>query len=207
MEELEYRDYKFKIRKGVYPPDEDSFMLVEEILKLEGSLLEIGCGCGIASIIYEREKRKEKKIYEVVGLDINKKAVGNSRENAKLNLSSAKFYFSNEFEWVRKKSKKFDYVAFNAPYLGTDSERKGKREKSLYDKGQIDEYIRNVKKYAKKGFVLVLSDANEKFEDYLSLLKRKFKVMKISKRHFFFENIYCIRINFKDAKKFKRMKV
>ena len=66
------------VPKTVYPPREDSKLLIDSINKLnlsEGKAMEIGCGTGIISI------NLAKKGWEVEALDINPYAIISTKEN------------------------------------------------------------------------------------------------------------------------------
>ncbi len=175
-------EIKIKIKNGVYPPREDSFLLLRETLKLpKGSLLELGCGTGLISIFYERCFKSK-----VVGVDVNKRAVSNARENSFLNNSKASFYFSDLFSRINES---FDYVVFNPPYLGGDELRK-RKESSLYDKGVVFRFLKEVGGYFRRGFILILSTANENYYEYEKALKERGAFIS-SKQRFFFEELIC----------------
>ena len=64
--------------KTVYPPREDSRLLIDSIDKLnqsKGKAMEIGCGTGIISI------NLAKKGWKVEALDINPYAIISTKEN------------------------------------------------------------------------------------------------------------------------------
>ena len=85
---------KIKTLRDVYEPAEDSFLLAKHAKKLNGRILEVGCGCGIVSL--ECAFSNQKNIVE--GVDINRKAVALAKENAKENkIKNARFYYSNLF--------------------------------------------------------------------------------------------------------------
>ena len=66
------------VPKTVYPPREDSKLLIDSINKLNppnGKAMEIGCGTGIISI------NLAKKGWQVEALDINPYAIISTKEN------------------------------------------------------------------------------------------------------------------------------
>ena len=71
-------DYELLVPKTVYPPREDSTLLINCINNLKspnGKALEIGCGTGIISIALARND------WSVEALDINPYAVISTKEN------------------------------------------------------------------------------------------------------------------------------
>ncbi len=109
---LFWRNVELEVFDSVYEPREDSCLLAESTRVKEGCFaLDMGCGCGIQAVNMAMQGAK------VTAVDINQRAVKNTRENAKrLGLSdriSAKK--SNLFSAL--KGKKFDLIAFNPPYL------------------------------------------------------------------------------------------
>lgn len=191
MENLNYDGMVFYVFDSVYSPSEDSFLLAEETKKLEGSILEIGCGTGFCSIIASKHCKGK-----VLGVDTNREAVENSIYNAQLNHSNALFKNSDMFSNI---SEKFDYVIFNPPYLGKPNKGEKlsnkKAELPFLDDGQISIFLEYVKKYARKGFLLILSDANENYKIYLKKAK-SLGAKEISYKKFFFEKIVLLRADF-----------
>ena len=96
-------------------------------------------------------------------------------------------------------AEKFDYIIFNPPYLGKVGKEKAlknkKEELPFLDDGQILSFLNNVKKYARKGFLLILSDANENYKEYLKVAK-SLGAREISSKKFFFEKITLLRADF-----------
>ena len=117
----------------VYEPAEDSFLLATYASGLSGSILEIGCGSGIASLSAAQASPKS----TVLGVDINPEAVKCSQANAEANsIKNASFLLSDLFAAVPA-PQKFDFILFNPPYLPTSrAERlKSPEENAAYDGG------------------------------------------------------------------------
>ena len=115
---FEYKDMKLKFSKDVYEPDDDSFLIVDNLDKLSigknDSILEVGVGCGILSLFMAKIAKN------VTGVDINPHAVELSRKNAELNnISNVSFFESDLFEKIRD-GLKFDIIIFNLPYVPTE---------------------------------------------------------------------------------------
>ncbi|MFH0859580.1 MAG: HemK2/MTQ2 family protein methyltransferase [Candidatus Altiarchaeota archaeon] len=105
-----YRNLKFETSPDVYEPAEDSHLMAESLRVDDGErVLDMGTGVGIVALIASSNAS------EVVGVDINPKAVEIARENAKLNgTGNASFKVSDLFSTVVGR---FNVIAFNPPYL------------------------------------------------------------------------------------------
>lgn len=107
---MEYRpDYDIKERDDVYPPSDDSILLIESLNVSPGErVLEIGCGSGVVSI------HCAKNGCTVTAVDINPSAVEYTEENARLNDVAIDVRGSDLFQNVPER---FDTIVFNLPYL------------------------------------------------------------------------------------------
>ena len=91
---FEYKDVKLKFSKDVYEPDDDSFLIVDNLDKLSigknDTILEVGVGCGVLSLFMAKIAKN------VTGVDINHYAVELSKKNAELNnISNVSFFESD----------------------------------------------------------------------------------------------------------------
>ncbi len=96
------------------------------------TVLEIGCGHGATSIYLAKNGAKK-----VVAVDINKKAVENTLENAKRNNSpNVEVRVSDVYSAIEK-SEKFDTIYWNTPfiYVPEDYEYISELERGLFDPG------------------------------------------------------------------------
>ncbi|MBN2478555.1 methyltransferase [Candidatus Micrarchaeota archaeon] len=194
---FEFKGLNFDVFRQVYPPQEDSFMLAEFSPLLKGNILEIGCGCGIQSVLNAVSNPEN----TVLGADINPLAVKNSVHNASKNkIKNAEFINSDLFSNVP--SRLFDGIIFNPPYLPTsESEVLSDYENYAYDGGAdgretVDSFLKQFGNFLKpNGSVLfVQSSLNspEKTFDYLN--DRNFKVKILAEKPFFFEKIQIMLI-------------
>lgn len=94
---------------GVYPPSEDTLLLLECLEDVEGrSVLEMGCGTGIIALHCASAGA------EVTAVDVNPRAVACARANAERNGMSVKVLLSDLFQEVQGR---FEVILFNPPYL------------------------------------------------------------------------------------------
>jgi len=112
------RKYSYKkisvwVEPTVFPP----FLTISTKLLLEfveqlpikdKTFLELGCGCGIISILAAQKGAK------VTATDINEIALSALKQNAAANNVNIETMFSDLFEKLSAKS--FDYIVINPPY-------------------------------------------------------------------------------------------
>jgi len=195
---LDSDEIEIEICDHVYPPGEDSFLLLDTLLSepLRGKkLLEIGSGTGIISVSCAKIGAK------VTSVDIKKEAVDCTIKNALRNHVEVDVRLGDLFEPVGKE--KFDFIAFNAPYLPSDEFDKYLSE---YDKVDLIggrngvevsiRFIRGLSKHLKddgKAFLVVSSLAKlEMVFEELKLNNLDFK--KAKSVNFDFEELSVIEI-------------
>ncbi len=107
--EVECCRMKIVVNCGVYQTSGDSDLMAESVqIRQEENFLEIGCGAGVVSIAVAKRAKNG------LGVDINDKAVENSKQNAEAqNVQNVEFLVSNVFENV---DGKFDVIICNPPY-------------------------------------------------------------------------------------------
>jgi len=106
----------------------DSFYLAEAISQLNGdSFLDLCCGSGVQAIVASRNFK------EVVGVDINPRAVNFSRFNAIFNAAH-NVHFELGDMYVPVLNKKFDVIAANPPFVAAP---KGAKEILYRSSGQL----------------------------------------------------------------------
>ncbi|MCX8175744.1 MAG: class I SAM-dependent methyltransferase [Candidatus Bathyarchaeota archaeon] len=192
---LEFEGFKVKISDKVYKPSEDTFLLIKNLNVDDGDVvLEIGCGCGIVSLV------AAKKASKVVAVDINPYAVQLTLENARLNGLEGKVEarLGNLFKPV-KQNEKFNLIIFNPPYLPVKKNEKigGWLEKA-WDGGfngrrVIDRFITGVEKFLERNgrIVMVQSSLSNVKKTFKMFTKKGFTVKILGREKFDFEEIFC----------------
>ncbi|MEM2906602.1 MAG: class I SAM-dependent methyltransferase [Candidatus Odinarchaeota archaeon] len=192
---LSYNGYIFNIPDNVYPPSEDTFLLLENInVKPADSVLEIGVGSGFISIQLAKIARK------IVATDISPEALKTAVENSIINsVYNIDFRLGDLFTPI-KKDEKFTVIIFNPPYLPTSEEDRVKdRLENTWDGGWngrvlIDRFIFSVKNFLDESgrLYLIQSDLTG-IEDTLDKLQSQgFKNRIIARKKYFFEELIVI---------------
>ncbi|MEM3567532.1 MAG: methyltransferase, partial [Thermoplasmata archaeon] len=95
----------------VYPPSEDTFLLLDVVDVREGQkVLELGTGSGYIAVHCALCGA------EVTATDVSEQAIRNAIQNATANNVRINFAVSDLFEKIEGK---FDVIIFNPPYLPT----------------------------------------------------------------------------------------
>jgi len=177
---------KIRVLPGVYPPSDDSYLLIESIdLDNHRKALDMGCGTGIIAL------HLAKQGLDVTAVDISERAIENTLINSKMNRIKLQIIRSDLFENVNDK---YDLITFNPPYLPTSN------EDPSWDGGDrgieiIDRFFADAYRYLEKeGEIYIIASSltdmklvEEKYSDTY-----KFDV--IGKKHIFFEDIISYRI-------------
>lgn len=192
---IEVEGMNLELMPEVYEPSDDSFLLVKYSKNLKGSVLDVGCGSGIQSLV----NAKCNPDNSVTGVDINPKAVECSMRNARLNgIENAVFFESDLFGKVPER--KFDAIIFNPPYLPTSKDEKleGKIN-DAFDGGKdgrlvVDRFLADFSRYLSPDGTLLLLQSSlnglEKTEETLDGME--FEVKILDEASFFFEKLYVV---------------
>ena len=174
----------------VYSPREDSFLLVDCILSedLSGKdCLDMGCGSGVESVALIRVNAKS-----VLAVDINEDALKETKKRVesffpKKNLGFFKVKESNLFDSVNGK---FDFIAFNPPYVPTSEIKWVDLDGGVRGREVIDVFISKVGSYLNKnGVLLLLISSLNCEEEVVSLLKENgFVVSVVARKNCFLKS-------------------
>ncbi len=180
----------------IYEPQDDSFMLAEQVKKFAfGSVLDVGTGTGIQAIT----AAKNKKVKNVVAVDIDKKALDEAGKNAEKEKlkTSIKFIHSDLFKKIKSKKKEFDTIIFNPPYLPDDTEfidrgvhggKKGYETLELF-LSQANDYL------SENGLILIVfSSLTKKDKVDEAIESYGFEKKQLSEKRVFFEMLYVYSI-------------
>ncbi len=185
---LQYRGKEIIILSKVYEPAEDSFLMIEAVLRevqRSDSVLEIGTGSGIISMFIE-------DIAQVIATDINPQAV----KCAKLN--GIDVIMTDLFDGINGKEK-FDLIVFNPPYLPSEGQKTDMD--ILWDggpngRGTINRFLDQVKDYlTEDGRILLLASSLTGIEQIIARMESiGFVVDEIMGEKHFFERLVVLRV-------------
>lgn len=113
---MKANDLKFEVDDGVYPPAEDTYLLLDAIeLESADSFLEVGCGAGLISMAAAEVTKS------VVAIDISLNAVRNTIGNMRLNsVGERSGVIQSDLLGALARDARFSVIAFNPPYLPED---------------------------------------------------------------------------------------
>ena len=190
-----FDEHVFHIFDHVYEPDEDTFLLAENLDAAPNDVvLDLGTGCGILAVLSALKARR------VVATDVNPHAVRCAKLNAKVNK------VSDNMEVVRgdllgpiKEDGKFSLILFNAPYLPVQEGEQADWIDYAWAGGErgrtvIDRFISSASRYLKpKGrMLLVQSTLSDERESILELEKQNLSAKVIDEKKVSFETIILI---------------
>ncbi len=193
--DVSFRGLMLDVPGEVYPPAEDSFLLASGAESLRGSVLEVGCGSGIASLCCARANTSG----TVLGVDINPKAVLCARKNAAANgIANASFGRSDLFGSVRGS---FDAIMFNPPYLPTsEAELIDGPINHAFDGGPdgravLDRFLKAFSPHLRSGGTLLLiqSSLNDERKTMEALRALGLSASLAGEESFFFEKICLVK--------------
>ena len=186
---MEYHlDYDIRERDDVYPPSDDSILLIESLDVRPGErILEIGCGSGVVSI------HCAKNGCSVTSVDVNPSAVECTKENAQLNGVGIDVRESDLFQNVPER---FDTIIFNLPYLPVIDEGELAKAWSGGEDGMgpLPRLMTESKDhlYDNGRVVIVVSSLMD--QDKLDALLSNYKVEKLGVVPLFFERLEVLEI-------------
>ncbi len=200
-----------KIKKGVFVPQYDTEILIEEILKNKKNFkngLEVGVGTGVISISIIKNSN-----IKMTGIDLSKKAIKLTKKNLlknDINNNENIFFKKNILNFSPKK--KYDFIISNPPYIDKKNEindvekwvKKNQPKKSLYAKENGHFYykylINNWIKYINPGGYIFFEIGHKQQELLFKLIKDNLDVENFYFVKDYSNNYRCLVIKFKGKK-------
>lgn len=190
-----FDEHVFHIFDHVYEPDEDTFLLAENLdVDLDDVVLDLGTGCGILAVLSALKARR------VVATDVNPCAVRCAKLNAKVNkVSDGMEVVRSDLFGSMKEDEEFALILFNAPYLPTEEGEQAEWIDYAWAGGErgrtvIDRFISSASRYlAPKGrILLVQSTLSDVKESIRKLEKQNLSAKVIDEKKVSFETIMLI---------------
>lgn len=184
MYKMSYFGKEVFIDENVYPPSEDTFLLLKaalEVVKHGYFVLEVGTGCGIVANFLKEKAR-------VIATDINPHAVRCAKANGVEAIRTDLFA-------GLKPQRQFDVIIFNPPYL-PEAESNGSWLEKAWSGGKtlIDRFLYEAPSYLReKGQLLLVVSSITGIEDVeQKMCSLGFKVDRIAREKYFFEEIVVL---------------
>lgn len=178
----------------VYPPSEDSYLLLDVVKNIKAEkVLEVGCGCGLISLVLSRN------CMEVFAVDVNKHACMNTLKNLKKNNPSGIIHIINgDITTAFRKGSRFNLVVSNPPYLPVEQ---FSEEDFSWAAGRDNFFSRRLLENAlpllsEDGVMLIVQSSLSDTDNLKKLIEEKgFAMEGVSHRDFFFEKIIVFKID------------
>jgi len=175
-------------RERVYPPREDTFLLLDCVSEVEGKgVLEIGCGTGIIALHCALAGA------EVTAVDINPYAVSCAKENAERNGLEVKVVHSDLFLDVEGR---FDLIVFNPPYLPGDDKGDIERSWAGGEEGVqvLERFLTEAPEHLAKGGEMLVLLSDTMHQAPLTCILSQYQRERLASRKLFFEELWVERL-------------
>lgn len=188
-----YKDMEFSVAPGVYDPDEDTFLLADDLGVNPGEeVLEIGTGCGILAILAAKAGAK------VTATDVNPSALDCARKNASAQGVDGKidFRLGDLFEPVA--GEHFNLVIFNPPYLPATGKLDGDPTGVACEGGSdgralIDPFLESLPEHLKDGGrAIYLQSSLSSIEQSIKKMRELGLVFSLKSKKFCFEELFLV---------------
>ncbi|MBO3839631.1 MAG: methyltransferase [Thermoproteota archaeon] len=179
---------------GVYPPAEDSYLLLNAVKNARAKkALEIGCGCGLISMILARNSE------EVFAIDVSREACANTLQNSKRNgLEGIIHVINGDMATAFRRGLGFDLVVSNPPYLPVEQSAE---EDVSWAAGRDNSFSKKLLEntlplLSDNGIMLIVQSSLSDLGGLKRLVEEKgFKMEEASHEKFFFERIIVFKIS------------
>jgi release factor glutamine methyltransferase len=194
MVQFNYKDFLLEIPKNIYPPMEDTFLMMdslkEEFVKNNKSFLEIGAGSGIISLTAHPFFRK------VMSVDIDENVIDHLEIiKKKYSLENQTIVQSDLFSNVL--DEKFDVIVFNPPYVPSEEVEVLSTDGGEDGSEIILRFIPQLPNFLKEDGVcyLLVSSHNNLDEIYYELTYNQLSFKKVLEKNIFFENLIVLKVS------------
>ena len=178
--------------KDVYPPAEDSFLLLNAVKYAHGEVLDMFAGSGIIGLNAANKAKK------VTFADINPNAIKAIKYNANRNgIKNIECVLSDLFSSLG--NRKFDVIYANPPYLPKKKERKWVNQAlsgGIEGNELTIDLIRSLKEHLKGNgdAFIILSTVYDTDKVYKEIKRLKLSFKKLYSVNFFFEELILIKV-------------
>ncbi len=169
--------------RDVYPPSEDTFLLLDCIEVTEGEdVLEMGCGSGIISVHCAAAGAR------VTAVDVNAAAVKCTTENARKNGLEVNGIVSNLFSNV---TGDYEQIIFNPPYIPANDNGPLALSWSGGEGGVevMDRFLEEAPRFLRRGGRITAVVSSSMDEDLLNKSVSRFKIQVLGRKRIFFEEL------------------
>lgn len=176
----------------MYSPQEDSFLLLEQVKKYaRGKVLDMGTGSGIQA----RGAAEKKEVESVLAVDIDKKVIGELKKT--IHEPKIKFMVSDLFSNIFDK---YDTIIFNPPYLPREKGDEKIKDPALFGGKEgyeiLERFFMQVGRCLNDhGMILIVFSSftqKEKVDEIIG--KSGFSFEQLSTQHIFFEDLFVYAI-------------
>ena len=184
---------RIDVQDGIYPPSEDSILMLEATKYAHGDVLDMCAGSGVIGLNAAERAR------HVTLVDINRKAVDAIENNAAVNrIENVTAIVSDLFK--KLDGKRFDVIYCNPPYLPGSAMKKDWLDTAIVggSKGYeiTTRILKDMKRHMTRGGTafMILSTVYDIDKIYKLLRSLEFSFKKIKTIEFFFEELILIKI-------------
>lgn len=176
----------------MYKPAEDSYLLLNEIIKKKGEvLIDVGTGSGYIAI------NSKDNFKLIVATDIDNKSIKEAKEKTR-NCYNIDVVQCNLFDPIRANT--FDFICFNPPYLPRDEFKTDIDTQTVYinynGKNIIEEFLEKFLEKAKKAKCYVVLSSLTNLDEILNEnIRKKLHFKEVASKNFFFEKISVFEIS------------
>jgi len=185
---------KIEICPGIYPPSEDSELLMREMKVNPGeSVLDMGTGSGILAVTAALHGGI------VTAVDMSQTALDCATQNAKRNDVEILTIRSNLFENVKGT---FDVILFNPPYLPAEEWSSISKGDNQWDgRGDGTETIRSFisqlgDHLGDRCYLLFSSLSGQGVDSIREAISGRFSYLEVARSELFFETLYVTELRF-----------